>query len=84
MDQIHTREEFVKLARTLGVRDDWHEPDEQEVTAEVRGGRFDNAGYWGAEDIGTVRSELHVVLSQSGKPVAAVNLADLCAWASQT
>lgn len=31
------------FARAAGVADDWHEPDQQEVTAEVIGDKLDNA-----------------------------------------
>lgn len=48
MKLIHNRDELVQLARELGVRPDWHEPDEQGLTARFDGtdGDFDNAGFW--------------------------------------
>jgi hypothetical protein len=46
MEIIQTRQQLVELAKTLGVRADWHEPDEQGITADVEGGTFDNAGFW--------------------------------------
>lgn len=77
MQLINTRSEFTALAAELGVRPDWHEPDEQEVSARVEGDRLDNAtGASGA------CGELRVVITRDGEPVAAVNLASLCAWAS--
>jgi hypothetical protein len=83
MERIISRSSFVALAGELGVRMDWHEPDEQEVTAEVRGVSFDNAGTWPArDDMPENIVEMHVILQQDGKDVAAVNLATLCAWAS--
>jgi hypothetical protein len=69
-----------RLANQLGVRADWHEPDEQDVTAQVRGVTFDNAGFWPSPD--SPYAELHVVFYQDNQAVAAVNLATLCAWAS--
>lgn len=90
---ISTRAELVALARELGVRADWHEPDEQELTAVPAGDplNFDNAmpagHYYGSDN----RSELHVVLHKMvweddewrlGKPIAVVNLAMLFAWAT--
>ena len=45
MNEIRTKKELIALAKTLGVRDDWHEPDEAGVTAKVTGGKFDNAGF---------------------------------------
>jgi hypothetical protein len=85
MERITSRARFVALAGELGVRMDWHEPDEQEVTAKVRGVSFDNAGTWPHDRNGeTPREivEMYVIIQQDGKDVAAVNLATLCAWAS--
>ena len=90
MKRINTRAELVELANELGVRPDWHEPDEQEVTATTHatthGVAFDNAGFWGKEHRssydGTEYTEQYVVLHKNGKPVAAVNLATLFAWAT--
>lgn len=62
---IHSRAELLDLANRLGVRTDWHEPDEQELTATVHGllfgesqkvtvtahgVSFDNAGFWPLTD----------------------------------
>lgn len=47
--RINSLKQLQDLAQELGVRNDWHEPDEQEVTVEVRGHSFDNAGAWGLE-----------------------------------
>jgi hypothetical protein len=80
---IIEQNDFGKFATTLGVRHDWHEPDEQEVTARVVGDSFDNAGFWPAENsYADDRTELHVIISQHGVDVAAVNLATVLAWAS--
>ena len=85
MKRIMTKAQLVELAGELGVRPDWHEPDEQEVTATTHGRTFDNAGFWGetrrASD-GRDFTERYVKLYQDGKPVAAVNLATLFAWAT--
>lgn len=67
-----------EVAKELGVRHDWHEPDEQGVEAEVTGCQFDNA----CADGGGI--ELMVVFTKDGKPVAQVNLATLCAFACGT
>ncbi len=72
MIHIFEREDFVKLARKLDVRVDWHEPDEQDVKATLVNGRFDNAGN---------DDEAHVIISQ-GNRWYKINLADLCAFAS--
>lgn len=85
MRLIHTREEFIALKDELGVRMDWHEPDEQEVDVRLVGRNFDNAGFWPQSEkypIPASIMERHVVFRKEGKPVAAVNLATLCAWAS--
>lgn len=87
MRKINTRAELIELARELGMRQDWHEPDEQNVTAYVTGRElsFDNAMGGGDE------RELHVVLcehvvengvARRGRDIAVVNLATLFAWAT--
>lgn len=96
MKLITTRVELVALARGLGVRPDWHEPDEQGVSARVFGQGFDNAmppGLWmgNIEQGQEPHAEQYVVLYQAQEdaefqtdpePVAAVNLATLFAWAT--
>ena len=37
------RTELRKFAKKHGLREDWHEPDEQEVSARVVGTHLDNA-----------------------------------------
>jgi hypothetical protein len=78
---IHTRSELIDLHRELGLRADWHEPDEQDVTARTEGSTFDNAGFWGVPG-SALNQELHVVIYQQDRAVAAVNLATLFAWAT--
>lgn len=83
MKRIITRKEFTQLASELGVRNDWHEPDEQKVTAQVYGDSFDNAGFWPMNArLQLSLVERYVVLYRDHEPVACVNLATLCAWAS--
>jgi len=88
LKRITSRQEFCVLANELGVRDDWHEPDEQEVTVEVRGSNFDNAGFWPEKHAvknndGDVEfMELCVFFKKGEQRVAVVNLAMLCAWAA--
>ncbi len=83
MKRITEQEELVKLADELGMRPDWHEPDEQNVTAEFYGMSFDNAGFWAdGQSDGKRYEEMYVELRKDGKPVAAVNLATLFAWAT--
>jgi len=78
--RITDRAHLIKIARQFGVRDNWHEPDEQDVTAIVAGTAFDNAGHWPNPGYG-IRTELHVILMQ-GDAHYAVNLATLLAWAT--
>jgi hypothetical protein len=89
--RVTTRDQLLEVTRTLAVRSDWHEPEEQGVTARVHGECLDNAGFWGTEQIlGSLRGpvysgageELWAELFQDGEPVAEVNLADLLAWAT--
>ncbi|MEU0398361.1 hypothetical protein ABZ208_37585 [Streptomyces sp. NPDC006208] len=87
LKRITTRAELTTLAHELGVRPDWHEPDEQDVTVKVAGKQFDNAGFWPRDGVTGMAhydeiEELHVTLYQNGQPVAAVNLATLFAWAA--
>jgi hypothetical protein len=69
MKLIQDRAELVELARELGVRADWHEPDEARLTARVEGETFDNAGFWPTADamrlfnrMDTTSVEMHVIL----------------------
>lgn len=77
---IETSMELKELKLTLGVRNDWHEPDEQNVTVEMVAGPLDNA-------FGDT-SEAHLILThlwanKDGTEVSyAVNAANLLAWAS--
>ena len=88
MKRINTREELKALAAELGVRPDWHEPDQSGVSALVSGHMLDNAGFWGEGGTGTVPSwaqELWVTITvktEGVEPygVAEVNLAMLLAW----
>ncbi len=84
--QIRDRAQLVALAELLGVRPDWHEPDEQDITATTHGVSFDNAGFWGKEYRssfdGREFTEQYVILHRDKSPVACVNLATLFAWAT--
>lgn len=93
--RVHTIAELKVVAAKLGVRPDWHEPEEQEVTAKVYGQSFDNAGTWpmdldraGDRFAATAPEsealEMYVELHKDGLPVAIVNLATLFAMACGT
>lgn len=78
--KIIKKSQLVALAELLGMRKDWHEPDEQDVTVEVKGVSFDNAGFWPQSY--SSGEEFHVVIKQDGEEIATVNLATLFAWAT--
>jgi hypothetical protein len=85
MRRINTRADLIDLAKELGVRPDWHENDESDVTATTHGVTFDNAGKWGRDyiaDDGYDYTEQYVTLYKDHEPVAAVCLATLFAWAT--
>lgn len=65
----------LRACARADVRCDWHEPDEQEITATVVGAKFDNAG---------LDHEKSVVLKIDRKVVGQINLATLCALATET
>jgi hypothetical protein len=96
MKRIDTQDELTQFANQHGLRSDWHEPDEQEITARVEGVSFDNAGFWPRADYRRTRPidpsivEMHVIFSRlipgdlQGRieDLACVNLATLCSWAA--
>ena len=85
--RVDSRAQLLNLANELGVRDDWHEPDEQDLKIECRGNNFDNAGFWPERHAVTQDGvpwvlEHYILLKKDGAPVAAVNIALLFAWAT--
>jgi hypothetical protein len=92
MKRINTRKELMELASALGVRSDWHEPDEQDLTTvELRGNNFDNAGFWPEhracydKDKDIVLMEQFIIIRKKQDAdivsVACINVANLLAWA---
>lgn len=82
---IENRSDLVELRDELGLRCDWHEPDENDITAVVKGTYFDNA--YGSSGLGyhdnpSVPMEKTVYLKKDGKVIAQVNLATLFAFAT--
>lgn len=71
--EIWTLKELLKEKKKMGVGDDWHEPDNQSITAFVVGEEFDNAG---------CGNELNVIVQYEGRPLFAINLAILFALAT--
>lgn len=83
VQHIHTAEDLAAFAETYKLREDWHEPDEQGVTARVVGSKLDNAfGATTSRQNHDGGGELNVILSMHGIDAAVINLADLLAWAS--
>jgi len=82
---IRSKEQLQELAKRLGVRSDWHEPDEQGLEAVIFGKGLDNAmgsGYGVTKALEPDQDgEMNVVLLKDGEPCAAINLAWLLAWA---
>ena len=75
---ISSKRELKILAKGLGVRKDWHEPDEQGVGATLTGDHLDNACCDGSCE------EYTVIITKDRKEVALVNLALLLAFACDT
>src|SRR5690554_7590788 len=68
--RVDEREELAYFANEVGTRLDWHEPDEQDLTALHFGRSFDNAGFWGRsvdayQSLANERSEEHTSELQS-------------------
>lgn len=80
---IDTPAELEELARELGVRPDWHEPDEQDVSARIRGHHLDNAMGSTMRDLGedNESGEFNIVIQKDGRDRAVINLATLLSWA---
>lgn len=84
--QINTRADLVAVAQSLSVRADWHEPDEQGVSARIIGDHLDNA--MGSRTVDNV-GEFNVIITREDddeqpQDVAVVNLATLLAFATGT
>lgn len=92
--RINARAALIEFAKQHSLRADWHEPDEQSITATIDGESFDNAGFWplaSEPNLDRRAVEMHVTLRRSsiedgqeikGAPLAYVNLATLFAWAT--
>lgn len=72
---IRDPETLEAVRKMLGARDDWHEPDEQDITIRAGGDwdNFDNA-------MGNA-SEAHVIIVGPTGREFGVNVANLLAWA---
>lgn len=85
--KINNPEDLAKFATERGLRNDWHEPDEQGIDAYVYGESLDNAmgSGWMPEPYMSYEGELNVVLvaNTTGEPLAVVNLATLLSWGAE-
>jgi hypothetical protein len=76
---IDSMEDLEAFRVEYGLRPDWHEPDEQEISARIVGDHLDNAMGPTLGDAGET-GELNVLLTHDGQGVAVVNLATLLSW----
>lgn len=82
--RIETAEELEALRADYGITSDWHEPDENGISAIVHGRVLDTAGHWPRATEKERRAEiteLYVTLQHEGEPIAYVNIALLLQWA---
>lgn len=92
LNRIHSAKDLEEFRSAQGIRFDWHEPDEQGITAYTLGDHLDNA--MGAT-VEHGHGELQIVIakeveSEEGtsfdnatfRPIAAVNVASLLSWAT--
>lgn len=77
--KINTPAEMRYTALFLGVQPNWHEPDEQGVSARIIGDQLDNAM---GSTLNPTTTEINIVLTRNGQDVAVVNLATLLAFAT--
>ena|SRR5579864_648121 len=78
------RDDRLRLAAAadaMGVRLDWHEPDESNVTAELVGDHLDNA-FGDSHEPGKPHQEFVFILRKEGQETFRINLATLLAAAS--
>lgn len=73
---INDPETLAALADELGLRADWHEPDNSEVDAALV------PGVYGFDNACSDDTEHHIVLLHDGRPIARINVATLLSWAT--
>lgn len=71
------QDNLLAFVRATGPRPDWHEPDEQDITAIVHGDHLDNA--FGTDITGAHGFQEYVVELRSGEMRLRINLANLFA-----
>jgi len=87
---IDSAEGLASLADTLGLRSDWHEPDESDVTATLvnptyKGGNLFNLRETKIRHLDnayTDRTEAYLAIYKDGEVKARINIATLLALAS--
>lgn len=75
------KEQLKQFASTSRVRADWHEPDEQNVSASVTGNHLDNA-FGSCQDGLPEDYQEFVVHLKAKNEILDINLADLLAIAA--
>ena len=96
MKDIRTQEELADLADELGLRMDWHEPDEQEISVRFEEG-YGDRGFDNAMGTSIVPEEVDpwqfdadrrwehcIVIQKAGEDIAVVNLAQVFHWATRS
>jgi len=73
---------LLHLVKTRRVRTDWHEPDEQGLTAMVGGKGFDNALEPNPNRPAEDNLSIYIKDLDTGQTLCAMSLATLCAWAT--
>lgn len=83
--RVLERRDLLFFAKKAKIGEDWHEPDEQDITARLFGDSFDNTGSWARDQelYYSIIEEHHAVLYYKQYPVIAVNIATLFAWATE-
>lgn len=91
LDQINSAHALEEFRVDQGIRNDWHEPDEQGITAYALGNHLDNAM---GPTVEHGHGELQIVIAREVEggvssfdqatfvPIAVVNVATLLSWAT--
>lgn len=79
---IQDAQALADFAEEHALREDWHEPDEQNIGARIIGTHLDNAmgSTTGFEHV--EHGEFNVILTVDGEDTAVVNLATLLSFAT--
>lgn len=80
---IQDAQALAEFANQHGLREDWHEPDEQNIGARIIGTHLDNAMGSSTHFEHVEHGEFNIVLTVDGGDAAVVNLATLLSWATE-